>query len=69
MITTPSHATPAQLDIMERLVTGKCIGEIAHARGVSRRTVEIQLQNLRDRFNARNCYHLVAMYCRGEITG
>lgn len=69
MNTTPNHATPAQLDIMGRLAQGECIGEVAFARGVSRRTVELQLQNLRERFGARNCYHLVAMYCRGEITG
>lgn len=60
-------ATPAQLDIVARLSLGATQQQVADARNVSRKTIEKQVLDLRQRCGAYSARQLVAMYCRGEI--
>jgi FixJ family two-component response regulator len=53
--------TPRERQVMEQLVAGRQNKEIAHALGISPRTVEIHRARVMDKMEARSLSHLVRM--------
>lgn len=59
--------TPAEVDVMNKLVTGMSIPEIARMRGRSRSTVENQVYAVKEKLGARNLHHLAAIWAVKKV--
>lgn len=56
--------TKRQKAVVELMIQGKLIKEIADELGIAERTVKEFRQQAKERFGARTCYQLVALYVK-----
>jgi two-component system nitrate/nitrite response regulator NarL len=60
--------TPRERDVCVKVAEGLSAKEIARELGISFRTVETHVQNLRRKYGANNRFHLQTLILRGEPT-
>lgn len=65
-LTAPSMA---EVEIMDDLILGKRVSEIAIKRDVSAKTVENQIKSVRAKLGARNMHHLTAIWAKMSVEG
>lgn len=62
------HLTPAEIDVLEGVMSGEPLAVIAARRGTSRATVKTQMEAIRLKLGAATQAHAVAIYLRREGT-